>query len=423
MFQQQNNRKKTYNSNFRPNTGQNSGNGQFSGGNNQNFKPKNFATGQTINNSGNTSGTSKPQCQICSKFGHTALQCWYRFNSDYQPKDSKHSTSNNPQAMTATSATIGDTSWFLDTGATHYLTSDLNNLTIHNPFTRSDKVIVGDGKGLSIANIGKFSLASSNGSLVFNDVLHVPSITTNLVSVQRFCSDNGTFIEFHPSHFVVKDQKTRLALLQGKIEKGLYKLPAAPRVVGHPLAFYSTSSTSDAGSLRLWHNRLGHPSVDVVSKILSLCKIPLKHDNNKVCESCQLAKSHRLPFEISTSKAIKPFGLIHVDLWGAAPIVSVNGARYFLLLIDDFSRFSWLYLLETKDEALLMFQHFQAMVERQFDTKIQCVQSDGGVSFRLLIIIWLQMVFFIKSLVLILLSKMEELKGRIIMLWKLVFLC
>ena len=77
MFQQQNNRKKTYNSNFRPNTGQNSGNGQFSGGNNQNFKPKNFATGQTINNSGNTSGTSKPQCQICSKFGHTALQCWY----------------------------------------------------------------------------------------------------------------------------------------------------------------------------------------------------------------------------------------------------------------------------------------------------------------------------------------------------------
>ena len=85
--------------------------------------------------------------------------------------------------MTATSATMGDTSWFLDIGATHHLTSDLNNLTIHNPFTSSDKVIVGDGKGLSIANIGKFSLASLNGSLVFNDVFHVLSITTNLVSV------------------------------------------------------------------------------------------------------------------------------------------------------------------------------------------------------------------------------------------------
>ena len=48
------------------------------------------------------------------------------------------------------------------------------------------------------------------------------------------------------------------------------------------------------------------------------------------------------------------------------------------MLIDDFSRFSWLYLLETKDEALLMFKRFQAMVERQFDTKIQCVRSDGG---------------------------------------------
>ena len=61
--------------------------------------------------------------------------------------------------MTATSATMGDTSWFLDAGATHHLISDLNNLTIHNPFTSGDKVIVGDGKGLSIANIGKFSLA------------------------------------------------------------------------------------------------------------------------------------------------------------------------------------------------------------------------------------------------------------------------
>ena len=192
--------------------------------------------------------------------------------------------------------------------------------------------------------------------------------------MQRFCSDNGTIIEYHPSHFLVKDQKTRLVFLQGKNEKGFYKIPAATRVVGHPLAFYSTSSISDAGSLRLLHNRLGHLFVDVVSKILSLCKIPLKHDNNNsICESCQLAKSHHLPFRRSTSRAIKPFGLIYVDLWGATPIVFVNGARYFLLLIDDFSIFSWLYLLETKDEALLMFQRFQVVVERQFYTKIQCV--------------------------------------------------
>ncbi|KAL6338596.1 hypothetical protein AAG906_021311 [Vitis piasezkii] len=83
----------------------------------------------------------------------------------------------------------------------------------------------------------------------------------------------------------------RLALLEGKIEKSLYKLLAATRDVGHLLAFYSTNSPSD------------------------------------------LAKSHRLPFERSTSRAIKQFGLIHVDLWGATPIVSVNGARYFLLLM------------------------------------------------------------------------------------------
>ena len=62
-----------------------------------------------------------------------------------------------------------------------------------------------------------------------------------------------------------------------------------------------------------------------------------------------MAKSHCFPFERSTSRTIKPFGFIHVDFWGATPIVYVNGARYFLLLVY---------------EALLMFQCFQAMVER-----------------------------------------------------------
>ncbi|RVX22757.1 Retrovirus-related Pol polyprotein from transposon RE2 [Vitis vinifera] len=139
---------------------------------------------------------------------------------------------------------MGDTSWFL-MQELHIISYLILTIYNHNPFTSGDKVIVGDGKGLSIANI-----------------------------------DNGTIIEYHPSHFLVKDQKTRLVFLQGKNEKGFYKIPAATRVVGHPLAFYATSSISDAGSLRLLHNRLGHLFVDVVSKILSLCKIPLKHDNN-----------------------------------------------------------------------------------------------------------------------------------------------
>ncbi|RVW54762.1 hypothetical protein CK203_071882 [Vitis vinifera] len=109
----------------------------------------------------------------------------------------------------------------------------------------------------------------------------------------------------------------RLALLEGKIEKSLYKLLAATRDVGHLLAFYSTNSPSD------------------------------------------LAKSHRLPFERSTSRAIKQFGLIHVDLWGATPIVSVNGARYFLLLVDDFSIFSWLYLWKLKMKLYLCSNVFK----------------------------------------------------------------
>ena len=110
---------------------------------------------------------------------------------------------------------MGDTYWFLNTKVTHHFTPNLNNMMIHNQFAGDDKVIV--DKGLSIVNIGKFSFNYSSGSLIFNDFLYVPSILINLISVQHFYLDNGTFIEFYPSHFAVKDQKTRLVLLQRKL--------------------------------------------------------------------------------------------------------------------------------------------------------------------------------------------------------------
>nr|CDH30699.1 putative Ty1-copia-like retrotransposon [Cercis chinensis] len=328
-------------------------------------------------NKGRANPGSRPQCQICCKIGHVATECWHRFDNQFQPKASHSnqfsSSAQDPQALMAAPGLLGETPWFLDTGATHHVTSDLANLSLHNPFSGDDKVIVGNGKGLYVLHTGHSSIPTSQGALLLKNVLHVPKIAANLVSVQKLCHDNNAYVEFYPSYFAVKDQKTQAILLKGGLDKGLYSVPSAysshaPQA--RVFQIFSTSSSTSIDSMRLWHNRLGHPSLAIVNKVLNHYNLPVFSLQNKLlCDSCQLAKSHKLPFVRNYSKAMKPFDLVHADLWGSPSCLSVNGACYFLLLIDDYSRFSWLYLLQSKDETLTLFRQFQAMVERQFSTK------------------------------------------------------
>lgn len=83
-------------------------------------------------------------------------------------------------------------------------------------------------------------------------------------------------------------------------------------------------------------------------------------------------------FPVSDSKASRTFEIIHCDLWGPYNTVSSCGARYFLTLVDDFSRAVWVILLIDKTEVNKMFLNFFSMIERQFNAKVQTVRSDNG---------------------------------------------
>ena len=121
-----------------------------------------------------------------------------------------------------------------------------------------------------------------------------------------------------------------------------------------------TSTAQEA----IWLARLGHPAAPVLSRALSSCNPAIVISCNKLselCVHCPLAKSHKLPFSLSSSHA--------------------SGARYVLLIIDDFSRYTWFYFLSTKDQALPSFINFQKLVERQINTSIKHLQSDNGGEF------------------------------------------
>ena len=95
------------------------------------------------------------------------------------------------------------------------------------------------------------------------------------------------------------------------------------------------------------------------------------------CVTRQMAKSHQLPYSVSTSVSTHPLELIASDVWGPAPI-SMGQYTYYVSFIDDFSKFTWIYLIKKKSDVLQVFQEFQQMVERKFERKIKTVQSDWG---------------------------------------------
>ena len=134
----------------------------------------------------------------------------------------------------------------------------------------------------------------------------------------------------------------------------------------------------------LWHYRLGHPSEFVLDLVLKDLHVPNanKLDFYTACQDCKYCQQ---PFPSSMNKTSSPLQLVHSDLWGPAPLLSNEGFRYYIHFVDDFTRFTWIYPLHTKSEAKTAFLHFQSFVERQFDKKIKCLQTDWGGEYQRLL--------------------------------------
>ena len=134
-----------------------------------------------------------------------------------------------------------------------------------------------------------------------------------------------------------------------------------------------------------WHSYLGHPAAPILSNVLSIYtpSIAVSSINKMLdhCVHCHMAKSHQLPYCLPDSHASNPLELLHLDVWGPTPCPSTSGARYFLIIGDDFSRYARVYFLPTKDQILHSFIHFHTLVEKQLKTSIKCIQSDNGGEF------------------------------------------
>ncbi|GKA38552.1 ribonuclease H-like domain-containing protein [Tanacetum coccineum] len=267
--------------------------------------------------------------------------------------------------------TLHDPTWNMDTGATSHLNSNAHNLSTLFNSRLYPSIHVGEGNSIPITNTGHSIIPSLHRPLHLHNVLVTPNIIKNLIYVRQFTRDNNCTIEFDAFGFSVKDFLTRHILLRCDSSGDLYPVTKPSTV---PVAFVSTSSST-------WHQRLGHPRDDVLCSLSSCHLISCNKERSPhVCHACQLGKHVKLPFHSSISSVKQCFDIIHSDLW-TSPIVSSSGFKYYVLFLDHFSHYLWIYPLKHKSDMFGKFVHFRKYVQNQFKCDIKSFQCDHGGEF------------------------------------------
>lgn len=261
-------------------------------------------------------------------------------------------------------------SWIIDTGASRHVTSNASCLT-HSKDILACHVGLPDGAQVVATKEGRVKLS---GGITLEHVLFVPTLHCNLISVSKLTDDSKCFVRFTDSLCAIQDQRSGSLIGAGERKDGLYYYRGVPSVC--------MAKVLEISEFELWHRRMGHPSDRVVKLVPALRSSTARKSLNKACDVCPQAKQTRESFPNSNSKASRIFELIHCDLWGPYKTPSSGGARYFLTLVDDFSRAVWVYLLHSKTGVYKAFCSFFAMITQQFEVQVKLVRCDNGSEFN-----------------------------------------
>lgn len=176
----------------------------------------------------------------------------------------------------------------------------------------------------------------------------------------------------------MKDLSTGTRLLQGRAKAELYEWPLSyPKPSAFSVSYPDTRTTFSQ-----WHHRLGHPSSSILKHVVSSFSLPCfsKTFSLSPCNDCLLNKTQKLPFHQSTIISNHPLEFVFSDVW-QSPIISHQNFKYYLILVDHFTRYTWLFPLTTKSQVKEIFIQFKNLAETRFKTKLRNLYSDNGGEF------------------------------------------
>ncbi|GJR13982.1 putative ribonuclease H-like domain-containing protein [Tanacetum coccineum] len=137
----------------------------------------------------------------------------------------------------------------------------------------------------------------------------------------------------------------------------------------------------------LWHRRLGHINFKNINKLVKdnlVRGLPTKcFENDQTCVACLKGKQHRASCKSKVLNPItKPLFMLHMNLFGPTIVSSLMHKKYCLVVTDDYSRFTWVFFLTTKDETSEILKNFIKVIENLVDKKVKIIRSDNGTEFK-----------------------------------------
>lgn len=270
-----------------------------------------------------------------------------------------------------------DSKWYFDSGSTKHMTNDINFFTSLNSDYRS-KVRVADKRLVNVYGIGNGEISCVNragyeSKLKLENVLYVRDFESGLISV-RVLDEEGYNILIRDGVLTV--YKTSVEVAVGTLRGDMYELKTLDRA-------WTVNEGHSKNCIHVWHRRFGHRDPEAIKRLadeelvsgmkLEACSV------KKFCEDCVKGKMTRSPFpKESSGTSDAPLQLIHTDVCGPMQTMTPGKRRYALTLIDDYSRFTHVFLLREKSEVPQIILDFIEHLKTKFKTKPQAIRSDRG---------------------------------------------
>ncbi|GJY36064.1 putative ribonuclease H-like domain-containing protein [Tanacetum coccineum] len=271
----------------------------------------------------------------------------------------------------------------IDSGCSRHMTGNKCYLTEYEDYD-GGFVSFRDGKG-RISRKGKIK----TGTLDFDNVYFCKELKYNLFSVSQIC-DKKNNVLFTDTECLVLSFDFKLldesqVLLRVPRKDNIYSVDLKSVVPTKGLTCLFAKATIDESNL--WHRRLGHINFKNINKLVKgnlVRGLPSKiFENNHSCVACQKGKQHKASCKTKlVNSIIKPLHMLHMDLFGPTNVKSLMKKSYCLVVTDDFSRFSWVFFLATKDETSGILKTFITEIENQLDYKVKVIRSDNGTEFK-----------------------------------------
>ncbi|GKA90443.1 putative ribonuclease H-like domain-containing protein, partial [Tanacetum coccineum] len=274
---------------------------------------------------------------------------------------------------------------FVDSGCSRHMTGNIAHLLDFKDFDGGYVTFGGGAYGGRIT--GKGTIKTDN--LDFDDVYFVKELKFNLFSVSQMC-DKKNYVLFTDSECLVLSPNFKLPdenqiLLKIPRQDNMYSFDMKNIVPKDSLTCLVAKATSEESML--WHRRLGHINFKNINKLVKenlVRDLPLKRfENDQTCVACLKGKQHRASCKTKAFNPItKPLFMLHMDLFGPTFVSSLMHKKYCLVVTDDYSRFSWVFFLTTKDETSEILKIFIKEVENLVDKKVKIIRSDNGTEFK-----------------------------------------